>query len=253
MTGSTFNKIITKSSRRRRSKVVLALDVFHASRAKLLRTAESLLRNVEPYICGLKLNQHLVLSLGLFEGVKRLVSLAHRYGLPTIMDAKLNDIAPTNAAIAKNYFGAGFDAMIANPIVGWEGGMDGLFKASRASRKGVLLLVYMSHPASGEGYGQLVLDPSTIAPRPLFEIFAEKAVEWRADGVIVGATYPEKVARVKKIVGETPIYSPGVGAQGGDLVTALRSGATYVIIGRQIYGARNPEAAAEKLCAASRQ
>ena len=86
------------------------------------------------------------------------------------------------------------------------------------------------------------------APKPVFEVLAEMAVRWKAQGVVVGATRPEVISRVRRLVGPgMAIYSPGVGAQGGDARKALDAGSTYLIVGRTIYGAPEPENAAMEL------
>ncbi len=58
-------------------------------------------------------------------------SRIHGEGLLAIMDAKVNDIGNTNQIIADYYFAAGFDAIIANPFVGWEEGLKPLFETSK--------------------------------------------------------------------------------------------------------------------------
>jgi orotidine-5'-phosphate decarboxylase len=73
-------------------------------------------------------------------------------------------------------------------------------------------------------------------------------LKWVADGVVVGATVPAKIAEVKQILGEkVAIYSPGVGAQGGDAETAVKAGASYLIVGREITNSYNPADAAQSL------
>jgi orotidine-5'-phosphate decarboxylase len=73
------------------------------------------------------------------------------------------------------------------------------------------------------------------------------ATEWKANGVIVGATKPETIARVRKLVGQNmAIFSPGVGAQGGDAKRAIAAGSDYLIVGRSIYAETNPSAAAKR-------
>ncbi|MEM2915044.1 MAG: orotidine 5'-phosphate decarboxylase / HUMPS family protein, partial [Candidatus Bathyarchaeia archaeon] len=114
--------------------------------------------------------------------------------------------------------------------------------------RGVLLLVYMSHKASHEGYGQSIYDPSTGRNKPQYVIFAEKALVWKADGAIVGATYPDKIKEVYAVLKDKiPIYSPGIGVQGGDLEAAVTSGAHYLIVGRSIIYADKPDEAAKTI------
>jgi orotidine-5'-phosphate decarboxylase len=114
--------------------------------------------------------------------------------------------------------------------------------------KGVLLLVFMSHKGAREGYGQIVYDVETGEKTLQYLIFAKKAIAWKADGVIVGALYPEKIREVSKLLGEVvPVYSPGIGAQGGNIQTTVTAGARYVIVGRAITLAENPEESVKKI------
>ena len=61
------------------------------------------------------------------------------------------------------------------------------------------------------------------------------ALEVGATGVVAPATRPEDVARVKSLIGDLEIISPGVGAQGGDSKETIRAGADFIIVGRGIY------------------
>jgi len=249
-----FSKLIQKNAHERGSRIVLALDVEARERRLLLNRSLKILRSVSDYICAAKVNRQLVLPLGLYQGVQTLVREAHRLQVPTIMDAKLNDVGHTNEAIARHYFKIGFDAIIASPFVGWKGALEPVFNLSRGMTRGMLLLVYMSHEGAAEGYGQTVIDPSTGAKAYQFEVFARKALDWNADGIVVGATQPERIADVRRIVGkDLAIYSPGVGAQGGEVARALSSGATYLIIGRSIFAARDPRGAARETCSLANQ
>jgi len=88
--------------------------------------------------------------------------------------------------------------------------------------------------------------------RPQFEIFAEKAVEWKSDGAVVGATRPNVIRKTKEILGTSvPIFSPGVGTQGGEIARSLKAGTDYFIIGRSITKAKTPGKAAAEFAKAS--
>jgi orotidine-5'-phosphate decarboxylase len=107
----------------------------------------------------------------------------------------------------------------------------------------------MSHKGANEGYGQTIIDPETGEKTPQYIKFANKALKWGADGVVVGATVPQKIAEVKQILGnEAAIYSPGVGTQGGGAEMAIKAGAAYLIVGREIVSAVDPAQAAQELC-----
>jgi len=164
------------------------------------------------------------------------------------MDCKANDIGATNEAIAEYYYAAGFDAIIANPFIGWEEGLKPIFNVARKQQRGVILLTYMSHKGAYEGYGQTIIDAETGKQTPQYVSFAQKALKYDADGVVVGATYPEKISEIHGILGDkVPIFSPGIGAQGGAIAAALEAGARYLIIGRAIVQAEDPAAMAKEI------
>jgi len=244
----SFQQKMESSAEKAKSNIILALDLPADSPSRLLSRSIQILESVHPYLCALKLNRQAVLPLGLFDGVQKIVDRAHDLGLPTIMDAKINDIGNTNRAIAEYYYKAGFDAVIASPFVGWEEGLQPVFEVAHKMKRGVIVLVYMSHKGASEGYGQTVRDPTSGELRSQYMVFAEKALEWKADGAVVGATYPEKIREVHAVLKEkVPIYSPGVGAQGGDIEAAVKAGARYLIVGRTIVLAEDPAEAAKRI------
>ena len=247
----SFKQRIQETSRNKKTDIVLALDFPFQNpenRTALLAKAQAVLDAVHPYVCAVKINHHLVLPLGTFDGVQTLIQTIHRHGLLAIMDCKANDIGNTNQIIAEYYYAAGFDALIANPFVGWEGGLQPIFDVAKKLERGVILLAYMSHKGAAEGYGQTVVDVETGKRQAQYIAFARKAFSWNADGVIVGATVPEKIREIRKVLGDAvPIYSPGVGAQGGTADATHKAGARYLIVGREITEAQNPAEAARKL------
>ncbi len=247
----TFREKIEQVSKSRKSKIILALDFpFEKPEScqNLLSKAAHVLEAAQPYLCAVKFNHHLVLPLGLFDGVQKLVKRAHDHGIVAIMDCKANDIGATNQTIAEYYYDAGFDAIIANPFIGWEEGLKPIFTVANRLQRGVILLVYMSHKAASEGYGQTIIDPETGKQTPQYVAFAHKALKYGASGAVVGATYPEKIREIHAILGDkVPIFSPGIGAQGGDTAAALKAGSRYLIAGRSITGSEDPAKAARGL------
>jgi len=247
----SFKAKMEEAARSKESRVILALDFPYEApdnRGKILSKAQEILKAVHPYVCAVKINHHLVLPLGTFDGVQGLVEQIRGQGLLAIMDAKVNDIGATNQTIAQYYFAAGFDALIANPFIGWEEGLKPLFEVSHRLDRGMILLCYMSHKGAFEGYGQTIIDAETGEKTLQYVAFARKALKYRADGVIVGATHPKKITEVKQIVGENvAIYAPGVGVQGGAAEEAVKAGADYIIVGREITTAVDPARAASWL------
>ena len=240
-----FSDLMKASSERTQSRIVLALDLENDDPQTLVERCDEILEEVYEYLCAVKINRQLVLALGL-PRVSQIVRKVHEHSLPAIMDAKLNDVGHTNSFMMESYINAGFNAVIASPITGWNGGMDSVFELARRNDRGIILLVYMSNPGAEQFYSMVT--STREAQKPIFEVFTQMAIEWRADGLVVGATHPEIIRRVRTLVGPSMgIYSPGVGTQGGDARKALQSGATYLIVGRTIYASTSPRDAARGL------
>jgi len=243
-----FREAILEAKAKKGSPIVLALDLPPDKPSKLMRKASRVLEEVSPFICALKVNFHLILPLGL-SGVKPLVDRAHDEGLVCIADPKLSDIGSTNEIAARYYFEAGFDALTASPLVGWEGGLEPVFKLAREAGKGIIILAYMSHPGASEFFSLSLLDN-----RPLYQLVVERAIKWGADGLVVGATRPSMIKAIREFIGQGPlIFSPGIGAQGGRAGEALRAGADFLIVGRSIVLADNPAEAARAILRSIRQ
>lgn len=231
---------LESNSRKSGSKVILAADVVgpYSSRAG---TAASLVRQVQDKIVAVKVNWQLLLPYGVM-GLREVVEACDQAGLPLIADLKLNDIASTNVEAAEILFSNGFDAVIANPFVGFKEGVGELLAKSREMGKGVILLVYMSHDGAEEGYGL------RTGAKPLYITFAEKTRKWGADGAVVSSKSPSVIKEVRSLLRkEQVILSPGVGFQGGDAASALAAGSDYLIVGRSIVGSNDPSKAVDLL------
>lgn len=255
----TFSEKIAHIAEDNQSPLVLALDPsvrlvgnFDRKveiRANLLKKCMDLIDTASDLLAAVKINRQLLLPLGLYDGILDILDRVKEAGLPCIMDAKINDVGNTNRWIATHYLDVGFDAVIANPFVGWKGGLEVVFEEANARDKGVILLVYMSHPGAPEGYGRMVIDEQ--GKRLFYTVFAERAREWGASGVVVGATHLPIVEEVYDILGDAvPIFSPGIGAQGGDPSLAQKAGAKYLIVGRTIFEALNPRETIKQMLAA---
>lgn len=240
----SFEEKIRATANRNQSRTVLALDLEDHDSSSLIKRNRELIENIKDQICAIKINRQLVLALGIPAVSDQIIKLAEHLSIPTIMDAKLNDVGHTNEFMARTYFDAGFDAVIASPIVGWENGLDNVFALARARNRGVILLTYMSNPGA-EAFYSLMAKERNGGTMPVFEILIRLGLEWKASGLIVGATNPGVISRVHDLAGsQLAIYSPGVGAQGGDAGRTVEAGATYLIVGRSIYASTDPRKAA---------
>lgn len=258
-----YKRKLTASSFVRKSKLIIGLDLttdmtgkdgpaVQTEKKRLEEEALRIISQTAEHAVAFKINRHLVLPVGLFEGIPRIIDAIHDAGVTAIADIKLNDIGNTNKHIARYYFDAGFDALIVNPLVGMEGGLASVFEMATLLKRGIITLCYMSHPGAKEGYG-LHVSPDGKKSEPFYLYFARIARKWDTDGVIVGATYPEKITEIREVLGsEIPIISPGVGAQGGSARAAIDAGADFVIAARSIVNAEDPAAAAASINAETR-
>jgi orotidine-5'-phosphate decarboxylase len=224
---------LESNSRKSGSRIILAADVGGPYATRLER-ASSLISSTKESIAGVKLHWYLLLPFGVLN-LRELVDRCHDAGLPIIVDFKLNDVGSTNLEVVDTLFSNGFDALIANPFVGYKEGMEEVIRRSRELGKGVILLVYMSHKGAREGYGL------KVGGEPLYLRFARKTSEWGADGAIVSAKSLSIIRRVKSILrSDQVILSPGVGFQGGEAGKAIKAGADYLIVGRTIINSKDP-------------
>jgi orotidine-5'-phosphate decarboxylase len=242
---------IEDSSKERHTRVILALDLDGKPPGNLLRMGEKLIDDTREFVCGVRFGRQTVLNLGP-KFTSSLTKRVHINGNPCIIDDKLSDIGPTNEAIARAYYRLGFDAIIVNPSSGWKNGLEPVFRLSHGGGQGVIVLAYMSHPGANETYGQRVFNGSSREPTYQYEKYARRALDWNSDGVVVGATRPKVIRSLKLILkGRVPIYSPGVGTQGGSLIAAKKAGADYFIIGRSITRAKAPMKVSRRFAVAS--
>ena len=141
--------------------------------------------------------------------------------IPIIGDAKRGDIGNTAKAYARAMFEwYRFDAVTVSPYLGGEAIEPFLDYPDRA----VFVICRTSNPGAEDFQGLSVLDNGAV--RPLYEIVARRARTWNNRGnvgLVVGATAPAELERIRDIAPDLPFLIPGVGAQGGDIASAARA------------------------------
>jgi len=220
------------------SRIILANDYDSVNKKTVPQTIKNI-KTLHKFLCGIKLNFHMLLPLGKKE-IIRINKVAHQYGLQTIADIKLNDIGNTNQITSKTLWDFGFDAIIVNPIMGPKN-LKKIVAEAHKRDKGVIALCHMSAPEAKLSYEINVKLSKNSKPKPLYHLFLKWAISNNADGIIVGATFPKILSGCKKITGKKlDIYSPGIGKQGGNAKKAIANGSDFLIVGRTILNSKNP-------------
>ena len=142
--------------------------------------------------------------------------------IPVILDSKRGDIGSTADHYALEAFERyGADAITVNPYMGF----DTIEPYLKHPGKGVIVLCRTSNPGGSD------LQFLNVGPKgePLYLHIAQLAAQqWNSSGqigLVVGATFPEEIAKVRAIVGDMPLLIPGIGAQGGDIEATVKAGA----------------------------
>src|SRR5512136_2818582 len=201
----------------KRNRMILALDV--TSNAEALKVANAA-RN---YVDAIKINWPLILAAGpdIIREVSKLKDV--------ICDFKIADIPNTNRLIVEQALARGASGVICHAFAG-EDSVRACVEAAKGAD--VFVVTELSHPGGQEFTAKHA------------EEFARLAVRAGATGIIAPATRPERVRLLRGLVGDRLILAPGVGAQGGRPADAIRAGADAVIVGRSLYEAPDPAAAA---------
>jgi len=174
----------------------------------------------------------------------------------TILDAKRADIGNTNNGYVTSIFDwLGFDAVTINPYLGQEAVQPFLDRKEKVS----IILCRTSNSGAGEFQDLEIADPSTVLRvRPLWQVIAGQVSEnWNKNNncmLVVGATYPEEMKKVREITGDMTFLVPGIGAQGGDLQAVMKAGLNnkgqglIINSSRGIIFSSDPKSEARKLC-----
>jgi orotidine-5'-phosphate decarboxylase len=176
--------------------------------------------------------------------LQRLLRKARDLHLLTILDGKRNDIASTASAYADAAFGGSrlggrtypvyeADALTINPYLGRDA-VEPFIESARRVGAGLFVLVRTSNPGAGQ-FQDLLVSSGSTPPRPLYQHVGEAVAAWACEnpgacglgdvGAVVGATYPEELATLRKLLPELIFLVPGFGTQGGtvaDVASAFR-------------------------------
>ena len=154
----------------------------------------------------------------LMEHIRRMAP-----GVPIILDAKRGDIGSTAQQYAKEAFERyGADAVTLSPFMGF----DSVAPYLQHAGKGAFLLCRTSNPGGDDLQNQRL---ASVEGQPLLYEHVARLAQgpWNLNGqlgLVVGATYPAEIERVRMVAPTLPLLIPGVGAQGGDAVATVRAG-----------------------------
>jgi len=183
----------------------------------------AIIKATAPFALAYKPNLAFFLAYGR-DGIAALydVRAAIPASIPVILDCKVGDISSTDAAYATAWFDElNVDAITVHPYLG----EDSLEPFLQYPDKGVIVLAKTSNAGSGD------LQDRTLGGtgQPLYEYVATRAAQWEQDypasvGLVVGATWPVQLARIRKVAPTLPILLPGVGTQGGNVAESIDAG-----------------------------
>jgi orotidine-5'-phosphate decarboxylase len=216
-----------------------------AAASAVARFCRGIMDAVGPYVVGVKPQSAFFEALGA-DGIKALEEVcdyARSIGLVVVVDAKRGDIGSTARAYAQAFLeprdgGTPLaDAMTASPYLGQDS-VDPFLAACRRHAAGVFFLVRTSNPGAAD-----VQDATLSDGRPLWHHLAELVHEWgeplvgerglSSVGAVVGATHPRGVSEARKLMPQTLMLLPGVGAQGAtpaDVARAFTSGPASALV-----------------------
>lgn len=197
----------------------------------VLEFGKAIVEATADLVCSFKFNLAFFEVLGI-DGIDAMRQIAKCVpeNIPIIGDAKLGDIGNTAKAYAKTIYSTfNFDAATVNPYLGF----DSIEPFIQYRDNGVFILCRTSNPGAVD-FQSLRCETEVLfqfeterRQRPLFEIVAEKANLWNFNsniGLVIGATYPEELRMMRQCYPDMPLLIPGIGAQGGELPSAVRYG-----------------------------
>ena len=193
---------------------------FKKRNSPYLDFCKAIVEATHEQVCCFKPQAAYFSAVGAEDQLERLVMYIKEQhpDIPVILDAKRGDIGSTAALYAKEaYERYGADAVTVNPYLGFES----IEPYMKYEDKGIVVLCRTSNPGSD----WLQKDKKDLVP--VYQRVAEQVADWNKEDqfvLVTGATYPEELGEVRKIVGRMPLLVPGIGAQGGDIKSVLEVG-----------------------------
>ena len=205
---------------REKSPLIIAVDVEPAI------GINELLERARNYVAGVKFGLPYILKNGL-DTIRSIIS-RFRNDYFFIADIKLADIGFVGSLMIDLVKKMGFDAFIAHGFIGLRNALDKIKEKADALDLFLFVVAAMSHPGAEE-----ILNKSTR------EIIV-RTREINVRGYVAPATMPRYIQLIREMSGDSIIISPGVGAQGAEVGSAIANGASFEIIGRKITLSRTP-------------
>ena len=221
-----FTEKLLTASRKNKSLLCVGLDPdpeLMPDKVDIFEFNKAIIDATSDLVCAYKLNLafYEVLDIEGFNALKRTIKYIPD-DIPVIGDAKRGDIGNTAKAYARAILSnLNFDAATVNPYLGF----DSIEPFIEYSDKGVFILCRTSNAGALDFQALRCKVESNYLS--LFEIVALKASQWNTYGnigLVVGATYPEELRLIRQSHPDMPLLIPGIGAQGGELASAVRYG-----------------------------
>ncbi len=232
-TVSSFRQQLVQAQARNGSMLCVGLDpepakfplVWRFEAARIFDFCAAIVDATKDLVCAFKPQIAYFASARAEDQLERLIAHIHATApdVPVILDAKRGDIGATAEHYAREAFVRyAADAVTLSPFMG----LDSLEPYMRHDGKGLIVLCRTSNPGGSDLQAQALAGGGV-----LFEHIARLAAgDWSRRsgsaqiGLVVGATYPDEVARVRELAPTLPLLIPGIGAQGGDAPATVRAG-----------------------------
>lgn len=247
-----FNDKLEKIIKTNNSLLCVGLDT-DISKNPVFEFNKQIIDETHDLVCSYKPNIAFYSAQGM-DGINALVKTieyihSNYPDIPVILDAKRGDVGSTSKHYAKEAFDIyKADAVTVNPYLGFDSVKPFL---EYHGDKGIIFLCRTSNPGASD-FQDLKTDSSNV----YLEV-AKKINEWNRNYgnclMVVGATWPEQLKKIREIAKNMFFLIPGIGTQGGDLQNTLKNGlrqdksGLIISASRSIIFSNNPKKEAEKL------